>query len=54
MTEIIFDTEGITSCPMKGTATTEECLDCIYRKVTEVNGCIYEDIFSEEGMGLNA
>ena len=48
MTEIKFDTEGITDCPMSETATREECLDCIYRKVTEVIECIYKDIFTEE------
>lgn len=51
MTELKFDTEGITDCPMKGKATSMECLDCIYRKVTEVIECIYKDIFTEEGMG---
>jgi len=49
MTELKFDTEGITDCPMNGVATAQECIDCIYHKAHEnVDECIYEDIFSEE------
>ena len=49
MTEIKFDTEGKTYCPMKnGKVTREECLNCIYRKITEAIECIYEDIFTVE------
>ena len=49
MTELEFDTEGKTDCPMKkGKATSMECLDCIYREVHEFTiGCIYKDIFTE-------
>ncbi len=49
MTKLTFDTEGITSCPMNGTATAQECIDCIYRKVNDVvDECIYEDVYPEE------
>ena len=55
MTELKFDTEGKTDCPMKGKATSKECLDCIYRIQTPkmshdgyIEGCIYKDIFTEE------
>ena len=51
MTELKFDTEGITDCPMeKGRATWEECEQCIYCKPYEIDGvqCIYKDIFTKE------
>lgn len=57
MQEITFDTEGKTDCPMSERATKEECLECIYRKMSHdghIESCIYKDIFTEAGMGLNA
>lgn len=48
MTELKFDTEGITDCPMSEKATREECIDCIYRKVSEANECVYRDVFVVE------
>ena len=50
VTELKFNTEGKTDCPMKkGKATREECLDCIYRKMSHdgyIESCIYKDIFT--------
>ena len=54
MTEISFDTEGVTDCPMNGKATIDECMECIYCKplgnivasLSDVR-CIYEDVFPE-------
>ena len=57
MTELKFNTEGKTDCPMKGKATPWDCSACIYYKWDDDNRrsiCIYKDIFTEEGMGLNA
>ena len=51
MNEIIFDTEGITDCPMKkGKATVSDCIECIYCKDNNTDKpiCIYKDIFTEE------
>ena len=63
MTELTFDTESLTSCPMNETATREECIGCKYCKglinfetnnIKVVNcyiagglKCIYEDVFPE-------
>jgi len=52
MTELKFDTEGITSCPDKGTVTKEECRKCLYfGRLPQLSNwqtvCIYEDVFPE-------
>ena len=49
MQELIFDYEGITSCPMNETATRLDCVFCRYHKE---NGdhhyfCIYQDVYPE-------
>ena len=54
MTEISFDTEGVTDCPMNGEATINECRECKYLKSFAYGNetgfgadCIYEDVFPE-------
>jgi len=49
MIKLTYDTEGITSCPMNGTATWEECMDCKYCEIWENEAaCRYKDEFPEE------
>ena len=47
MTELIFDGEGVTDCPMNGKATKVECACCDYLKDNGGASCIYEDVFPE-------
>ena len=57
MTEISFDTEGVTDCPMNGKAKPEECFGCNYCKVDSgdlIAKCIYENVFMNKPLEVDA
>ena len=57
MTEISFDTEGVTDCPMNGKAKPEECFGCNYCKVDSddlIARCIYENVFVNKPLEVDA